>query len=76
VAPTGREMVSIVIPDGVEDQVSILGEKLTVERQDPGENATYSQPGRPIADITNVMIQYQPPPPKKAPVRRAAPARR
>jgi len=77
VAPTGHEMVSMAIPDGVEDQVSILGEKLLVERQDPSENATYSQPGRPIADVANVMLQYQPPPPpKKAPARRAAPARR
>jgi hypothetical protein len=45
--------------------VSILGEKLAVERADG--NATYSQPGRPIADISNVMIEYRPAAPKPAP---------
>ena len=60
VAPTGTESISIAIPD-TEDEVSILGEKLMVERADG--NATYTQPGRPIADISNVMIEYQPGPP-------------
>jgi len=49
-----------------EEQVSILGEKLTVQRLDG--TATYSSPGRPIAIISNVMIEYRPaPPPKPAP---------
>ena len=64
VAPTGTESISIVIPD-TEDEISILGEKLTVERADG--NATYTQPGRPIADISNVMIEYRPGPAKPAP---------
>ena len=68
VAPTGTESISIAIPD-TEDQVSILGEKLTVERLDG--NATYSQPGRPIAVISNVMVEYRPGPPR--PVSRAKP---
>jgi hypothetical protein len=59
VAPTGTESISIAIPD-TEDEVSVLGEKLTVERADG--NATYTQSGRPIADISNVMIEYQPGP--------------
>ena len=59
VAPTGTEPLSVTIPES-EDQVSILGEKLAVERVD--ESATYTQPGRPIADISNVMIQYRPGP--------------
>ena len=59
VAPTGTESISIPIPD-TEDEVSILGEKLMVERADG--NATYTQAGRPIADISNVMIEYQPGP--------------
>jgi hypothetical protein len=64
VAPTGAEPVSITIPED-EDQVSILGEKVTVERLDG--TATYSSPGRPIAVISNVMIEYRPgPPPKPA----------
>ena len=41
----------------------MLGEKLAVERLDG--TATYTQPGRPIADISNVMIEYKPAPAKK-----------
>ena len=63
VAPTGTESISITIPEA-EEQVSILGEKLTVERLDG--TATYSSPGRPIAIISNVMIEYRPAPPPKA----------
>jgi len=62
VAPTGTEAIVITIPEG-EDQVSILGEKLTVERQDG--TATFAQPGRPIADVSNIMIEYKPAPPPK-----------
>ena len=71
VAPTGTESIAIMIPED-EDQVSVLGEKLLVERQDG--NATYTQPGRPIADISNVMIEYRPLPPPKAPAK--APAKK
>ncbi len=62
VAPTGTESVSVVIPED-EMEVSILGEKVTVERADG--TATYSSPGRPVAIISNVMIQYRPAPPAK-----------
>lgn len=66
VAPTGTESISVVVPEG-ESQVSILGEKVTVERLDG--TATYSSPGRPVAIISNVMIEYHPaPPPKPAAV--------
>jgi hypothetical protein len=68
VAPTGTESISIMIPEE-EEQVSILGEKLTVERMDG--TATYSSPGRPIAIISNVMIEYHPGPAPKP----AAPAK-
>jgi hypothetical protein len=61
VAPTGRESIVVTIPEG-EDQVSILGEKLLNERVDG--SATYSSPGRPIAVISHVMIEYEPAPPK------------
>jgi hypothetical protein len=75
VAPTGAEPITIVIPEG-EDQVSVLGEKLTVEHQDGA--VTYTQPERPIADISNVMIEYRPAPPPKTPARPPAkvPARK
>jgi len=61
VAPTGAEPIAITIPEP-EQAVSILGEKLTVDRVDG--SATYASPGRPIALISNVMIEYHPAPPK------------
>ena len=67
VAPTGTESITITIPEG-EDQVSILGEKLTVERADG--SSTYTSPGRPIAVVSNVMIEYRPPPPPKPAVKK------
>ena len=68
VAPTGTEPVSITIPEA-EQQVSILGEKVTVERLDG--TATYSSPGRPIAVVSNVQIEYRPAPSKPAPAKTA-----
>jgi hypothetical protein len=76
VAPTGQESITITVPEA-ENEVSILGEKLIVERADG--SATYSSEGRPIAIISNVMITYRPAavkpapkPPAKAPARPAA----
>lgn len=62
VAPTGVEPITIAIPEG-EDQVSLLGEKLTVERPDGA--ATYSQVGRPIAVVSSVALEYRPGPTRK-----------
>ena len=62
VAPTGLEPISITIPQA-ENRISILGEKLTVDRLD--SSATYSSAGRPIAIISNVMIEYRPAPPPR-----------
>ena len=64
VAPTGSEPVTVVIPEA-ENQISLLGEKVTVERLDG--SATYTQAGRPIAVISNVMLEYRPGPLKPAP---------
>ena len=64
VAPTGSEPITIMVPEA-EAQVSLLGEKLTVDRIDGA--ATYTQAGRPIAVISNVSLEYKPgPPPRKA----------
>src|SRR4029077_8989956 len=63
VAPTGQESITLTIPEA-ENQVSILGEKLTVERAEG--NATFTSAGRQIAIISNVMIEYHTPPPPKA----------
>ncbi len=62
VGPTGTESVSVVIPED-EMQVAILGEKVTVERLDG--TATYSSPGRPVAIVSNVMVEYRPPAPTR-----------
>jgi len=62
VAPTGTESVAISIPEG-EPTVSLLGEELSVVRVDGF--ATYKQPGRPIAVVSNVMLEYRPGPPPK-----------
>jgi hypothetical protein len=60
VAPIGIEAITMTIPEA-EQRVSVLGEKLTVERSE--DTTTYSQPGRPIADISNVLVEYHPAPP-------------
>jgi hypothetical protein len=59
VAPTGTESVVIVIPER-ESAVSLLGERLTIERSDG--SATYTAPGRPIAVVSNVTIEFRPGP--------------
>jgi hypothetical protein len=64
VAPTGAESIVVAIPES-EDQVSLLGEKLTVEGMS-APPATFSQEGRPIAAVSNLMIEYRPAPPKPA----------
>jgi hypothetical protein len=69
VAPTGTETVSIEIPAGV-DSVSILGEQLSVVRPDAEAAETFRAPGRPIAVISNVMVEYQPAPAPRRPAAR------
>jgi hypothetical protein len=64
VAPTGMESITITVPEA-ENQVSLLGEKLIVDRADGSQ--TYTAEGRPVAIISNVMIEYRPAPPKPAP---------
>jgi hypothetical protein len=71
VAPTGTEHIVLVIPEE-EQQVSILGEKLSVEGRDGVANFTSA--GRPIAVISNVTIEYVPAPVRRAPARRPATA--
>jgi hypothetical protein len=63
VAPTGQESITLTIPEA-ENQISILGERLTVERAEG--TATFTSAGRPIAIISNVMIEYHAPPPRPA----------
>jgi hypothetical protein len=67
VAPTGSEFITITI-GADEETVSLLGEKLVVVREDGTD--TFSAPGRPIAVISNVMVEYRPGPARRAPARR------
>jgi hypothetical protein len=64
VAPTGSEFVQFTLAPNV-TEVSVLGEKLTVARMDGSD--TFTSAGRPVATISNVMIEFRPAPaPKKA----------
>ena len=65
VAPAGNETITMELPGDVGDQVSILGENLKIKRPDGDDN--FTAPGRPIASISNVMLEYRPAPPKPAP---------
>ena len=59
VAPTGSENIVLTIP-AMEQGVSLLGEKLSVIRVDGRDD--FTTPGRPIAVVSNVMIEYRPAP--------------
>jgi hypothetical protein len=63
VAPTGHESIVLTIAEA-DEQVSLLGEKVTVEGM-TGQPATFSQPGRPIAVVSNVMVEYRPAPARR-----------
>jgi hypothetical protein len=61
VAPLGREEVTIQIPANV-NEVSLLGEVLQGKTSAGRENAA---PGRPVAIVSNVRVEYRPAPPAK-----------
>jgi hypothetical protein len=61
VAPIGHEEISIVIPAGV-NEVSILGEVLDATTAAGRETAT---PGRTVAVISNVRVEFRPAPAKR-----------
>ncbi|MGH9254746.1 MAG: hypothetical protein ACRD3C_09260 [Vicinamibacterales bacterium] len=70
VAPTGVESITVTIP-AEEQLASVLGEKLSTVRPDGIDN--FSAPGRPVAVISNVQVQYRPGPVPRTPVRRERP---
>ncbi len=72
VAPTGLEQIIIQVNEA-DNQVSLLGEKLLVENMS-GQPTTFTQPGRPIAVISNANVEYRPAP-AKAPAPSKTPAR-
>jgi hypothetical protein len=57
VAPTGSEPIVVDIPPGL-TEVSLVGEKLVIERLDGSESVTTA--GRPIAVVSQVFVEYQP----------------
>jgi len=65
VAPLGREEITVTIPASV-NEVSLLGEVLDATTAAGHETAT---PGRTVAVISNVRIEYRPAPVKPAPKR-------
>jgi hypothetical protein len=56
VAPVGLEQIQITIPADV-DRVSLLGEVLDAYTAAGRESAS---PGRPVAIVSNVMLEYRP----------------
>jgi hypothetical protein len=76
VAPTGVEPIRVELPADL-TQVCVLGEKLAAKRPDADE--MFTGPGRPIALISNVTLEYVPAPPAKAPAKKTpakAPAKK
>lgn len=61
VAPIGRQEVTITVPAKI-DQVSLLGEILNAATSAGREVAS---PGRPVAIVSNVQVEYQPAPAKR-----------
>jgi hypothetical protein len=57
VAPTGVEQIVTTLPANL-SEVSIVGERLLIERKDGSETVT--APGRPVAVISAVEIEYRP----------------
>lgn len=58
VAPVGSEPIVVEIPQEI-TEVSLLGEHLAMVRLDG--NDTFITPGRPIALVSNVRVEYQEP---------------
>ncbi|MBP1635539.1 MAG: hypothetical protein H6Q10_2113 [Acidobacteria bacterium] len=68
VAPTGVERIVLDVPAGV-NQVSILGEKLSVMGLEGTD--LFTSANRPVAVVSNFSIDYKPAkPPAKKPTRR------
>lgn len=66
VAPLGKESINVTVPAGT-DAVSVLGEVLDATTIAGHETAT---PGRTVAIISNVRVEYRPaPPPRPTPPR-------
>jgi hypothetical protein len=74
VAPSGAELITMELPEDIGEQVSILGENLRVKRPDGDDH--FAAPGRPIATISQVVLDYRPAPPAKRPPARKTPPKK
>jgi len=59
VAPVGDEAIYLTIPAGI-DSVSLLGEML--DAITPAGHETVVMPGRPVAIVSNLLVEYKPAP--------------
>lgn len=66
VAPVGDEPIQIIVPAAY-DQVSLLGEVLDAYTPAGRESAS---PGRPVAIVSKITLEYRPKPATKAPARK------
>lgn len=66
VAPIGDEEIFVTIPADI-DQVSLLGEVLDATTSAGHEIAT---PGRPVAIVSDLKVEYRPAPPPKPPTKK------
>jgi hypothetical protein len=57
VAPLGSERILVEVPEGV-TEVFVLGERLDVRR--PAGRETFTAPGRPVASLSRVDVEYRP----------------
>jgi hypothetical protein len=67
VAPVGAEHITIDVPEDV-NEVSLLGEKLTVVRLEGTQTYNFNGPSRPIALISNAFVEFVPA--RKAPAKK------
>jgi hypothetical protein len=60
VAPTGAEPIAVTLPEGV-NEVMLVGDRLVVDRLTGREVVVgASSPGRPMAIVSQVEIEYRP----------------
>lgn len=71
VAPTGVETIFVTIPaEEKTPSLSIVGLRLTEARFAVGDVDNFTATGRPVALVSNVMLEYRPGPAPRTPARR------
>jgi hypothetical protein len=67
VAPLGSEFIIVEVPAAL-DEISLLGEKLEAVSLEGKE--LYASPGRLIATVSDIKVEYRPRPAPKTPVKK------